>query len=256
MALKEAFQLKGKTIIITGASSGIGRQCAISASELGANVVLIARNLEELKITKSLMRNSSKHYICAVDLMDFEKLEIAVNKAMGKFKKMHGIIHAAGISTTLPLRNISASKMDDYFKTNVFASIQLTRQLTKPVFLTETGASIVFLSSVMGVVGEVGKTIYGLTKGALIAGSKSIALELAPKKIRVNCISPGVVITPMSSNAVYTNDENSIEKITNMHPLGLGMPNDVANACMFLLSDASRWITGTNLIVDGGYTAK
>lgn len=256
MTTKNAFQLNLKTILVTGASSGIGRQCAISASQLGAKVVLIARNLEQLEVTKAMMENSNDHEICVTDLMDFKQTEIVVKAIMEKVGKMHGIIHAAGISTTLPLRSITASKMDDYFKTNVYGGIQLSRLLTKPTYLTENGASIIFLTSVMGVVGEVGKTIYSLTKGALVAGTKSMALELASKKIRVNCVSPGVVVSPMSSKAVYTQDDAAIEKIKSLHPLGLGMPEDIANACMFLLSDASRWVTGSNLIVDGGYTAR
>jgi NAD(P)-dependent dehydrogenase (short-subunit alcohol dehydrogenase family) len=251
-----AFQLHNKNIVITGASSGIGRQCAITASKLGARVVLIARNKEKLEETLSLMDRPQEHFICQADLMDFENTEKAVKTVMVGVEKMHGIIHAAGISTTLPLRSISSSKMDDYFKTNVYGSVELTRLLTKPTYLTEQGGSVIFLTSVMGVVGEVGKTIYSLTKGALVAGSKSMALELAPKKIRVNCVSPGVVVTPMSSSAVYTQDEASREKIKGLHPLGLGATDDIANACVFLLADASRWITGTNLTVDGGYTAR
>ena len=250
------FRLDNKNVIITGASSGIGRQCAITASNHGARVVLVARNKSKLEETLSLMDQPEKHLICVTDIMDFVATEEALKSVMATVGKMHGLLHAAGISTTLPLRNISSSKMDDYFKTNVYGGIQLSRILTKPSYLEENGASIIFITSVMGVVGEVGKTIYSLTKGALVSGSKSMALELAPKKIRVDCISPGVVVTPMSSSAVYTQDEASLEKITKLHPLGLGNPDDIANACLFLLSDASRWITGTNLIVDGGYTAR
>lgn len=251
-----AFSLEGKNIVITGASSGIGRQCAISASQLGAKIVLVGRNLEKLEETKSMLDRPETHLVCVADLQEYAQAEIAIQSAMSQIGKMHGVIHAAGISTTLPLRSTTSSKLDNYFKTNVYGSIQLTQLLTKPIYLSEEGASIVFITSVMGVVGEVGKTIYGLTKGALVSGSKSIALELAPKKIRVNCVSPGVVVTAMSNNAVYSQDEESLEKIKSYHPLGLGKPEDVANSCMFLLSDASRWITGTNLIVDGGYTAR
>jgi len=250
------FQLINKNIIITGASSGIGRQCAIGASQLGARVILIARNQKRLEETLALMEKPENHFLCVADLMDYKTTEETVKSVMQQVGKINGVIHAAGISTTLPLRSISPTRMDDYFKTNVYGSIQLTRLLTKPAYLTEEGASIVFLTSIMGIVGEVGKTIYSLTKGALVAGSKSMALELAPKKIRVNCVSPGVVVTPMSSGAVYTQDEASLEKTKALHPLGLGIPEDIANTCMFLLTDASRWITGTNIVVDGGYTAR
>ena len=128
--------------------------------------------------------------------------------------------------------------------------------LLNKLHFSEDGGSIVFISSVMGVVGENGKTLYSMTKGALISAVKSMSVELAPRKIRVNAISPGMVETPMSKNAIYSRNEESLDKLRKMHPLGFGKPEDVANASVFLLSDASRWITGTNLIVDGGYLAK
>ncbi|MBF6608595.1 MAG: SDR family oxidoreductase [Flavobacterium sp.] len=256
MQHQNAFQLTGKNIVITGASSGIGRQCAITCGSMGARVLLIGRNKDKLAETLEMMNKSAAHQICATDLTDFEATADVLKDLNTTFGKIHGIVHCAGISTALPLRSITPAKLEQYFLTNVHAGIQLSKNLTKPAFLTEEGASIIFLTSVMGVVGEVGKTIYSLTKGALVAGSKSMALELAPKKVRVNCISPGVVVTPMSSNAVYSQDEEALERVTSYHPLGLGKPEDIANTAVFLLSDASRWITGTNIIVDGGYTAK
>jgi len=108
----------------------------------------------------------------------------------------------------------------------------------------------------MGMVGEAGKTIYSLTKGAMIAGAKSMAIELAPKKLRVNTLSPGVVVTPMTDGAVYSQQEETKEKIISLHPLGLGNTDDIAFACIYLLSDASRWVTGANIPIDGGYTAR
>lgn len=254
MEAHHPFDLRGKVIVVTGASSGIGRQCAVSCSRMGAKVILIARNEARLSETLSLM-DHAHHQILPMDLTEAVETEekLAALKDLGG---IHGVIHSAGISTTLPLRNISEDKLSNFFKTNVNASINLTRLLTRPGYAAKEGASVVFITSVMGVVGEAGKTLYSLTKGALVAGVKSLALELAPKKIRVNCVSPGVVVTPMSSNAVYSQDEASLEKIRSYHPLGLGEAEDVANACVFLLSDASRWITGTNLMVDGGYTAR
>jgi NAD(P)-dependent dehydrogenase (short-subunit alcohol dehydrogenase family) len=112
------------------------------------------------------------------------------------------------------------------------------------------------MASVMGMVGEAGKTLYGMTRGALIAAAKSMALEFAPREVRVNSISPGVVETPLSQNSYYSKDEKLLEQVKNQHPLGLGKPGDVANACVYLLSDASRWVTGSNLTIDGGYTAR
>ena len=250
-----SFSLQNKIIVITGASSGIGRQCAITCSQMGATVVLLARSEERLEETL-LNLTPGNHRSYPIDLVDFEKVEAVVKQINIEFGKIDGIIHCAGISTTLPVKLISPEKLAGFYQTNVIAAVNLTRLFTKNTHFSNEGGSIIFLSSIMGVVGESGKTIYSLTKGALISGAKSMALELASKKIRVNCISPGVVITPMSQNAVYSQDEESLNKTKALHPLGLGNPEDIANACVFFMSDASRWITGTNLVIDGGYTAK
>ncbi|GAB1405486.1 SDR family oxidoreductase [Lentimicrobium sp.] len=249
------FLLHQKVIMVTGASSGIGRQTAISCSKAGARVILLGRDASRLEETLSAMDNPEIHLMHALDLVQFEEVSAMVEEAAHKMGPFHGLVNAAGISTTLPLKLLSAEKMDHFFKTNVHTTIQLTRFFTRHSD-KQSGASIVFLASVMGMAGEMGKTIYSLTKGALISGVRSLALELAPRNIRVNAVSPGVVLTPMSQNAIYSQDEESLNRVKSLHPLGLGKPEDVANACIFLLSDAAGWITGTNLVVDGGYTAR
>jgi len=248
------FSLSRKRLVITGASSGIGQQCAITANALGAFVILIGRSQERLEKTALLLSNLD-YLVLVTDITDYETTTTHLEELI-KGMKIDGIIHAAGISTTLPLSNITPQKLQPFFETNVFAAINITKLLTKVKFANPQGMSVVFISSVMGIVGELGKTTYSLTKGALVAGAKSLALELAHKKIRVNCVLPGVVETPMSSNAVYAQDATAYDKIKSYHPIGLGKPEDVANACAFLLSDGARWITGTDLIVDGGYTAR
>jgi NAD(P)-dependent dehydrogenase (short-subunit alcohol dehydrogenase family) len=250
------FNLEGKQIIVTGASSGIGRQCAISCSQLGARVVLFGRDNERLKITLQNMQNHSRHILVSVDLTDYEKLNDIVDKIVTENGKINGLINCAGISATLPFSLCSPEKMNDFLNANVISGMNLTRIVTRQSYISNDGASILFLSSVMGVVGENGKSLYSMTKGAIVAGVRSLAIELAPRKIRVNCISPGVVETPMSKSAVYSRNEESLNKIKALHPLGFGRPEDVANACIYLLSDASKWITGTNLIIDGGYCAR
>lgn len=216
----------------------------------------MGRNEAELEITKSLISSPAKCILLAADLTSFEEVTVKIKAAMASFGKVDGVVHAAGISTTLPFRNITTEKMNHFFMVNVTAALHLTQQLLKPGVVSENGASIVFLTSVMSQAGESAKVLYSMTKGALLAASRSMAIELACKKIRVNCIAPGVVDTPMSQKAYYSQSPELKEKITQLHPLGLGSPDDVANACVYLLSDASRWVTGTQMMVDGGYTAR
>jgi len=250
------FNVENKVIIVTGASSGIGRQCSITLSQLGAKVILLGRNKERLIETFSLMGKNENSSFYSIDLTLYDEVNQVIKDIVTKYNKIDGLVNCAGISTTISFNMVKPEKLDMFFQANVYSAINITKIITNRNYFSENGGSIVFISSVMGVVGEVGKSIYCLTKGALIAGAKALALELAPRKIRVNCISPGVVETPLSKNAIYSRNEESLKRIKEMHPLGLGQPEDVANACVFLLSDAARWITGTNLIVDGGYLAR
>ncbi len=223
---------------------------------MGAIVVLFGRDPSRLNETLGLMEEPEKHLICLVDLTEYDRVEDILKHTVNKAGRFDGLINCAGISTTLPLNAISPNKMEHFFQTNVIGAINLTKQIVKSSHFSEAGGSIIFISSVMGVAGENGKTLYSMTKGALISAVRSMAIELAKRKIRVNAISPGVVETPMSKSAIYSRSEESLNQIKSLHPLGLGQPEDVADTCVFLLSEASRWITGTNLIVDGGYLAK
>lgn len=250
------FSLDDKLILVTGASSGIGRQCAIVCSYMGARVVLFGRDPVRLGDTFRMMKNPGRHIKYAVDLVDYKKVEEIVPELVKVKGKIDGLINCAGISTTLPLNSSTPEKMELYFKTNVIGPMNLTRLAVKPSHFSETGGSIVFISSVMAVVGESGKVLYSMTKGALVASAKSLAVEFSARNIRVNTISPGVVESPMSQRAAYSRDQGSLNRITGLHLLGLGKSEDIADACVFLLSDSGKWITGTNLIVDGGYLAK
>jgi len=250
------FSLEGRLILVTGASSGIGRECAIACSKAGATVVILGRDPSRLNETLALMHQPDRHIMYVSDLLEFDKAEGIVKECVMQNGRIDGLINCAGISTTLPLNAISPEKTQHFFETNVSGPLNLTKHVIKISNFSLTGGSIVFISSIMGLAGENGKTLYSLTKGALISAVRSMAIELAKRKIRVNSVSPGVVDTPMSKSAVYNKDEESFQRILALHPLGLGMPEDVANACVFLLSDASRWITGTNLVLDGGYLAR
>jgi NAD(P)-dependent dehydrogenase (short-subunit alcohol dehydrogenase family) len=254
--VQNSFSLINKNIVITGASSGIGRACAISCSQMGARVLLIGRQADSLEMTKALLSNPEAATLLIQDLTQFDEVTVAVKKTLTAFGPVDGVVHAAGISTTLPFRNSTTDKMQHFFLVNVEAALHLTQLILKPGNVRSEGASIVFVTSVMSQVGESAKVLYSMSKGALLAASRSMAIELAPKKIRVNCIAPGVVDTPMSQKAYYSQQEELKERVTALHPLGLGEPDDVANACVFLLSDAARWVTGTQLLIDGGYTAR
>lgn len=250
------FNLNNKNIIITGASSGIGRQCAITFSQLGANVILIARNKERLKDTFDKLEKGN-HLIISQDIIKYDKLEEVVNTAVDKLGRMSGFVHSAGIEMTLPLRSMRPSYYEEIFSVNVIAGFELARIISKKKYLDENGASFVFISSVFGMVSQPAIIAYSSSKGALILGVKSIALELASRSIRVNCISPGQIESTQMTETIFEKfSKEEKKKRIEMYPLGLGEPEDIANACTFLLSDASRWITGTNLIVDGGYSAR
>jgi NAD(P)-dependent dehydrogenase (short-subunit alcohol dehydrogenase family) len=246
--------LKGKNIFITGASSGIGKECAVKAAQLGASVILVARNQERLKQTRDSLAGGN-HIFFPYDLADTAHLEEIVSQAVEKSGKISGFIHSAGIEATIPLRNMNRAKYEDMFSVNVLAGFELARLLSNKKYLDPEGSSFIFLGSVMGLRGEPGKVAYSSAKAALIGGTKSIALELAPKNIRVNCIMPGVVETEMSAKLFQSIPEESKLEIIRKHPLGLGKPEDVANLCMFLLSAAARWISGAAIPIDGGYSA-
>ena len=249
------FSLENKTILVTGASSGIGRQCAIDCSKMGAKVVLVARNEERLNETLSLMEGD-KHLLISHDLTDFESLPKLVKEIVEIIGPFDGALHCAGISNTEPLKLVTIDRLEEFFRTNVFSAIQLTRELCKVKNFNKYGGSIVFFSSVMGVLGESCKSSYSLTKGALISGMRSLAVEYAKKKIRFNCVSPGVIETPINANQPYLKDPDLRAQFEAKHLLGIGQCTDISNACIYLLSDASRWVTGHNLIVDGGYSVR
>ena len=249
------FSLEGKHIVVSGASSGIGRQCAISCAAMGARVSLLGRNSERLQQTLSQM-DGTGHHIYVVDLTVEEDIKTTVQQIVKDSGRISGLLNAAGISGTLLMKSVSGKKLDEFFQNNVYSSYILTREVCRMGHFAQEGGGIVFFSSIMGSYGETGKSLYAMTKGALQAATKSLACELAPKNIRVNAVSPGLIITPINENMPHITDPSKREELERMHLLGLGKTEDVANACVYLLSDASRWVTGVNLYVDGGYTAK
>lgn len=253
--MESLLALKDKTIVVTGASSGIGRQCAIAAGRLGARLVLFGRDEGRLREVHARL-GGEDHLWFSQDLTRFDAIEDLVIRAVAEAGKVSGFVHSAGVEKTLPLRNMRPKDYEEMFAINVTAGFEFARVLSKRKHLAESGGSFVFLSSTMGNVGQSGLVGYCASKGALLSGCKAMALELQSRSVRVNCIVAGHVEGTQMAEALFQNlPEPSRQAIVNAHPLGLGRPEDVANGVVFLLSDAARWITGTSLVVDGGYTA-
>lgn len=250
------FSLENKVILVTGASSGIGRQCAIDCSKMGAHVVLIARNAERLQDTLEMM-DGTGHLVLPFDLSSSEGLKEAIKDAVSKVGKINGVVNCAGMSSVTPLKMVTDELLNQFFKTNVYSAINLSKEVTRVGnYDKDGGCSIIFFASIMGLCGEKCKTMYSATKGALIAASRSMACELAKNKIRVNVVSPGAIETPINAQLPHMADPELRKDLENKHLLGLGECSDISYACIYLLSDAAKWITGQNFIVDGGYTCK
>ena len=246
--------LAGSTVLVTGASSGIGRETAILLSTLGARVILAGRNQAKLDEAMSSLEGGG-HKVASFDLAALQEIPRWIAAMAADSGPLSGIVHAAGKQLTAPIRFLSPQQMDDLMKINVHSAAMLVKGFCQKGCRTAHG-SIVFISSVMGLVGKPGIAIYCATKAALSGLTRSLALELAPDGIRVNCVAPGFVQTEMLDSLWESLPADQFAAIERAHPLGFGMPRDVANAVAFLLADTGRWITGSTLLLDGGYSAQ
>lgn len=244
--LDNPFTLNGKTILVTGASSGIGKATAILASRLGANIILIGRNCQRLNETFSEMSGEG-HTLLSVELTD----EKQINDLIENIPVLDGALFCAGKGLTLPVQFCDRQHFDEIFNVNFFSTVELMRLLYKKKKINKN-SSIVILSSMGGThVFSGGNGIYGASKAALDSFMKFAAKEFAARKIRVNSICPGMVDTPLIHRGTVS--EEQLEEDAKRYPLKrYGQPSDIANAAVFLLSDASSWITGTSMIIDGG----
>jgi NAD(P)-dependent dehydrogenase (short-subunit alcohol dehydrogenase family) len=253
-SLGNQFLLNQKRFIVTGAASGIGRQTAIVLSNLGANLLLIDFNEAELDITKKLCENNVTTLL--LDLTSSYEVKENLIRNSCSNGKFDGFVHCAGIPYISPLKSIDKKKFNNVFEINTFVALELAKIFINRKVFNGICGSIVFISSVYGLVGSSANVGYSMSKSAIIGLTKSLAIELAPKRIRVNCVAPGFVKTQMMSETNKSFEDNRETILSSLHPLGLGSPEDVANSIAFLLSDASKWITGIVLNVDGGFTAK
>lgn len=247
--------LKNKNIVITGASSGLGREACILLSKLNANICLIGRDQIRLEKTKSLMLNAN-HQILSFDLCNFETYKELFKNIVSKMGNLHGMAHFAGIEKREPLQIISTQSMRDIFDINFYSFIELCKQFSKKSIVSPEGASIVAASSVASFRGIPSLTGYSASKSALNASIKTLSRELASKKIRVNGIAPGYVETEMNAKIKEKLSLEAYDKIVKEHPLGIGDPRQVVNLLAFLLSDEASWVSGTIIPIDGGFMAK
>jgi NAD(P)-dependent dehydrogenase (short-subunit alcohol dehydrogenase family) len=243
--------MQGRTVLVTGASSGIGRETAILLSELDARVVLVARNRERLEETLGRMSGEG-HRIEPFDLNETDGIPDWIKRIATETGPLGGLVHSAGIFRVLPLQSESASRIESLMRINLTSAIMIVKGFRRSGCALR-GSGIVLLSSAAGIVGAQGISTYSASKAALIGFTRSAALELVASGLRINCVAPGMVETEMVDRSPQTPEQ--VEAVKRTHPLGLGAPRDVAHAIVFLLADTGRWITGSTLVVDGGYSA-
>lgn len=248
--MRNPFSLEGKIILITGAASGIGRATAIQCTGMGAKVILVDLNEKGLQETQTMINQSNPEYH-ALDLTDMEKL----TEMVAMLPKLDGVVSNAGIVLSLLAKFSEPKDLERIFNINTFSHINLIQQLISQKKLNK-GASIVFTSSMSGVYcGLAGGSLYGATKSAILGYTKALAIELAPRGIRVNTIHPGMIETPLTSGTALSKE--LLEEDAKNYPLGrYGKPEEIAYSIVYLLSDATVWMTGTQLLIDGGYSVK
>ena len=242
------FTLEGKTILVTGASSGIGRATAVECSKLGAKVVISGRNEERLRETMNQLEGEG-HVLHTAELVDHDQIE----KLVSGCPEINGVVLCAGKGILLPLQFSDEEKFRDVFGVNFFAPVELLRLLTKRKKLQKGGA-VVFVSSIGGNdVFATGNAVYGTSKAAINSVVKFYANELAPKKIRVNSVNPGRVNTKLIKSGKLS-EEQEMADVAKYPLKRYGEPVEIAHGIIYLLSDASSWVTGHALVIDGGVT--
>ena len=252
---KDILNFTGKRILVTGAASGIGKATALLLSKLGANLILVDVNKEGLEALRPNINETD--YLLQVDLSNTTQLIASIEDAIKIVGPLDGMALVAGMLYAVPLKFVKEEIWEKIEKVNLYSTIELAKLFTKKgIRPIGSGGSIVTVSSYCGQVGTASNVCYSATKAGLIGVTRALAIELAPKDIRVNSVSPGTVMTEMVKKDAYGADEEYVRNLESLHPLGLGTPDDIANAIVFLLSDMSKWMTGAILNVDGGYTAR
>lgn len=239
------FTLEGKTIMVTGASSGIGRGIAIACSKMGATVILSGRNQSKLELTFAQLKQG-EHKIVPADLNHLD----SINAMVSQLPALDGVVHCAGIGQRVLCKMATEKDIDSVLDTNFKGPVLLQTELLKNKKIAK-GASIIFIASISSWSPSIGNAFYSASKGAIISYSNCLSLELAPRKVRVNCISPAMVWTDLIQQDGV--DEEQLKLDEQKYPLKrYGTPEDIANLAIYMLSDASTWMTGSNVNITGG----
>jgi len=246
--------LSGKTFFVSGASSGIGRMVALSIAFCGGRVLLTGRNSPRLYDTLAALKGDG-HCAIEAQLNNADQAYEVTQDLVNKHGPLSGLFHSAGIELVRPIKLIKQAQLDDVFGSSLLAGFGIARALSKKNALLD-GSSLVFMSSVAGLTGQLGLSAYGASRAGINGFVKSLACEFSARSIRVNSIAAGAVETEMHHRITQAGGSEAEESYRDAHLLGFGSPQDIADAAIFLLSDASRWITGTTLVVDGGYVTR
>ena len=239
------FSLEGKSVLVTGASSGIGRGIAVTCSKMGAKVVVNGRNEQKLQETLPMMEGD-EHVILSGDLT----IKEAIISVVDQLPKLDGVVHCAGIGDRVLCKNVVESDIDKMMSVNFKAPVMLQTELLRQKKINK-GGSIIFVASIANESPSIGNALYSASKGAIISYANCLQLELAPRLIRVNCISPAMVWTDLIFKGGVTEEELKLDE--RKYPLQrYGKPDDIANLAVYLLSDASAWMTGSNVRITGG----
>lgn len=249
-----AYAFNGRRILVTGASAGIGRACAIALAGLGARVIVNGRNEARLAETLAALPGEG-HGAAPFDLTDCDQIPSWIKELTTDGGPLAGVAHCAGTQSSKPVRSVDAAYFDQVMHANLLSALALARGLRQKGCCDGNGA-IALVSSVAAFIGQPGNVVYSASKGALVSASRGLAMELLRDNIRVNCVAPAMVETEMMERFRQTTTAAQFERIRDAHPMGFGKPEDVAAAVAFLLSDAARWINGVCLPVDGGYLAQ
>ena len=246
--------LAGGTYLVTGASSGIGQSAAKLIAQCGAKVIISGRNATRLNETLFSLEGIG-HFASAVDLIDADQTADWMKGIIQEHGTLSGVFHSAGIALIRPVRMTKQTQLNDVFGSSLFAAFGIARTASQKNSIVD-GGSLVFMSSVAGLTGQHGMTAYSAAKAGIDALVRSLACEMASRKIRVNSIVAGAVKTAMHDRLAQTGNEDAMTDYEKSHLLGFGEIDDISNAAVYLLSSASRWITGVDLVIDGGYVVK